>query len=254
MQCPQAMLFDLDDTLAPHLQPVAPAMLQRLLQLVQLMPIAIVTGRDLSRIQTETLSALASSPHASRVYIFPSGSTQGYHCESGQWVRFYAAELSDSDKQTIRTAIEQAVVKTGALEGLPVYGERYVDKGSMLSFAMLGVPLPADVDRTWDPGNARRSALWRSIAQRLPEYDVLMGGVTAIDISRKGVNKSFSVHWLSTELGIPPKDMLFVGDGLFEGGNDAVVVPTGIATRPVTGPEETAGVIDEVLTSCRAQA
>ena len=42
--------------------------------------------------------------------------------------------------------------------------------------------------------------------------------------------------------------MLYVGDGLFEGGNDAVVKETGIPTHAVTGPAETANVIEALLT------
>jgi len=41
--------------------------------------------------------------------------------------------------------------------------------------------------------------------------------------------------------------MLYVGDALKEGGNDSVVIETGIRTQEVSGPQETAKVIEEVL-------
>ena len=40
--------------------------------------------------------------------------------------------------------------------------------------------------------------------------------------------------------------MLYVGDALFHGGNDSVVIPTGIPTRPVQDPDGTAAIIDEL--------
>ena len=41
--------------------------------------------------------------------------------------------------------------------------------------------------------------------------------------------------------------MLYLGDALYAGGNDSVVIPTGIQTRQVNGPDDTAGIIDELL-------
>ena len=41
--------------------------------------------------------------------------------------------------------------------------------------------------------------------------------------------------------------MLYVGDALDEGGNDAVVKETGVQTHAVFGPEETAGLINTFL-------
>ena len=43
--------------------------------------------------------------------------------------------------------------------------------------------------------------------------------------------------------------MLYVGDALEEGGNDSVVIPTGVKTQEVFGPEETAKVIEEILST-----
>ena len=77
-----------------------------------------------------------------------------------------------------------------------------------------------------------------------------MGGMTTVDITHKGINKAYGVRWLSEKLGIPAGEMLYVGDALFEGGNDIVVIPTGIQTRSVSGPPETLAVIEELLKAC----
>src|SRR3989344_11019 len=49
---------------------------------------------------------------------------------------------------------------------------------------------------------------------------------------------------------VEKKDMLFIGDALYEGGNDAAVIPTGIQTRQVSGPEETIIVLKKLNTRC----
>ena len=41
--------------------------------------------------------------------------------------------------------------------------------------------------------------------------------------------------------------MLYIGDALEEGGNDAVVKDTGVPTHQVFGPEETALLITSLL-------
>jgi hypothetical protein len=48
-----------------------------------------------------------------------------------------------------------------------------------------------------------------------------------------------------TEISIP--EMLYIGDALDDGGNDSVVIGTGIKTHEVFGPKETAGIIEEIL-------
>ena len=49
--------------------------------------------------------------------------------------------------------------------------------------------------------------------------------------------------------GISVDEMLYVGDALEEGGNDYVVVETGVRTRAVSGPTEAAEVITDMLES-----
>jgi hypothetical protein len=41
--------------------------------------------------------------------------------------------------------------------------------------------------------------------------------------------------------------MLFVGDALYPGGNDEVVISTGAQTRSTSGPPETNKIIEELL-------
>jgi hydroxymethylpyrimidine pyrophosphatase-like HAD family hydrolase len=48
---------------------------------------------------------------------------------------------------------------------------------------------------------------------------------------------------LLDKLGLQKTDVLFVGDGLFPGGNDYSVYEAGIRTMAVEGPEETMEII-----------
>ena len=49
------------------------------------------------------------------------------------------------------------------------------------------------------------------------------------------------------KLGIEISELTYIGDALFEGGNDAVVKKTGVPTIQTTGPEETFSIIETFL-------
>lgn len=250
MHCPHAALFDLDDTLAESFKSPSPAMLARLVRLLEKMPVAIVTGRDLSWMEHDFLAEIAASPHIARFFLFPEGAAQCLQWTEGAWRYRYDNALDDGERRTIENAALAAADETGVLAGLPVAGERFVQKRAMVAFAALGRPVPHDLKYSWDPGNKRRAALTAAIAEKLPDYDVLMGGATSIDITRKGVNKSLAVGWLAEHLKLAPRDMLYVGDTLFPGGNDAAVIPTGIETRQVASLDETAQILDDLIADC----
>lgn len=250
MQCPKAALFDLDDTLVETFEAPSPEMLQGILRMLDLMPLAIITGRDFPWMESDFLPQMVHSRNIGRFFVFPEGAAQCRWWDGREWKELYGWALTDDERTRIKKAIAECVEETGVLKGLPVFGEQYVDKKAMIAFAALGLEVPRDLKYSWDPGNVRRAKLRDAIAVKLPEYDVLMGGATSTDVTKKGVNKSHGVRWLSEHLHIPPQEMLYVGDALYPGGNDYVVIETGIQTRSTSGPKETLGIIEELLAAC----
>ena len=87
----------------------------------------------------------------------------------------------------------------------------------------------------------------RMMQARLPHLGVLAAGYTSVDVTKKGIDKGYGIHEIKKALHIPIKDMLFVGDALYRGGNDYAVVRTGVDYIPVTGPEQTKDIIRAVL-------
>jgi phosphomannomutase len=77
--------------------------------------------------------------------------------------------------------------------------------------------------------------------------DNLMGGASSIDVTRPGVDKACGIHKLQEVLGIPIKEMIFVGDALFPGGNDEPARKAGATCIKVRDPEETGRVIEAVI-------
>ena len=247
MTLPRAVLFDLDDTLAESFESPSTEMIGRVLLLLVRVPVAIITGRDFPWMAMDFLPRIARSGLTEDFFVFPEGAAQCLKWEGAGWKELYGWSLSDEERVHIERAVRESVEETGVLAGLPIFGEQFVQKRAMVAFAALGRDVPADLKYSWDPGNAKRAALRERIAEKLPQFDVLMGGATSTDVTKKGVNKSYGVRWLSERLSTPASEMLYVGDALYPGGNDYVVIETGIRTRATSGPEETLKIIDELL-------
>lgn len=239
MLTPKAVLFDLDDTLAESFQPPTASMKEKLGRLLHAMPVGILTAAGFGRLEKDFLRDMESSSSISNLYLLPNSSAQAYTWNNG-WNEEYSIVLSKEERHAIRAAIE-SVAKNPDPRAL------ILDKEVEIAYVALGMDAPLSEKRAWDPSQEKRKALKKALDAAIPGYEIRIGGMTTIDITKQGVNKAYGVRWLSERLGIPTTDMLFVGDALYEGGNDAVVISTGIRTQSVTGPDETERIIDLIL-------
>ena len=85
------------------------------------------------------------------------------------------------------------------------------------------------------------------LKEYIPEFEIRTGGTTSIDVTRKGIDKAYGIMQMEKHLGIPRKEMVFVGDDLGPGGNDAPVIATGVEIIEVTGPEHTKRIIRSMI-------
>ena len=74
-----------------------------------------------------------------------------------------------------------------------------------------------------------------------------VGGITTIDITRKGIDKAYGIKQIEKYLGFQKDEMLFIGDALFDGGNDAPVKKTGVESIETTGPAQTMKIIQDLI-------
>ncbi len=250
VNCPRAAIFDLDDTLAESFQPPKPEMVVKLGDLLERIPIAIMTAAGFPRIRDQFISYLAHSPHISQFYIFPNSTAECYMYENGDWKIAYSLALSESDRETIRKAIHEGLAETGIIGERPEHAPEIIDRDAQIALATIGLKASYEEKSAWDPDQEKRKKLIAVLEKKIPQFEILMGGMTTIDITHKGVNKAYGVRWFSEKLGIPASEMLYVGDALYPGGNDQVVIATGIQTRTVSGPPETLKVLDELLLAC----
>jgi len=105
-----------------------------------------------------------------------------------------------------------------------------------------------DEKKKWDSDFTKRKKIKVILDPLIPGFSVRMGGATSIDVTNPGIDKAYGVRKLRDVLGISLKEMIFVGDALFPGGNDYPAEQARVVSIPVRGPHETKRVIGAIIT------
>lgn len=244
-----AAAFDLDSTLAESKSPMTSEMGAKLAMLLSRMPVAIVSGGSWKQFQKQLLPALPKGTDLSRAFFFPVSGGMCFRHDGKVFRAVYDRSLLPKEKKKIMAALMTSMEETGFKEPpAKVWGERIEDRGAQISFSALGQEAPPAEKKAWDPEKRKRGPLHSALTKRLPEgFIARMNAATTIDITRADVSKALAVREFSRLSGVPVKEMLYVGDALFVGGNDEVVKQTGVATRQVLSTRDTAEVIEALL-------
>lgn len=244
---PRAVIFDLDDTLSESGQPPLETVLNKLVALSSRVPVAIISGASFERIERDVGKRLAlTHAHHGNFYVFPETAAQCHHWKNNAWEMAYHFPLPFEERESIKAALNEVVAELRLYESAEDVSW-VVERETSIAFVGVVKGASQAEKKAWDPDGKKRLRLANALQERLPGYEVRIGGSTTIDITRKGMTKAYGVEWLANELNIHPNEMLFIGDAFYEGGNDAVVIPTGIQIHATSGPEETEQLIDKML-------
>lgn len=242
------IVFDIDGTLTPSKAPADKEMIDLLLSLLDKKSIAIIGGGKYSMFQEQLADQMPTADkRLEKLYLFPTNSTAFYRF-NGVWNQIYSYELSNEEKEKINKALKETFSKVNYQPPEKTYGIEIEDRGTQISFSPLGqevvamtgetkgVALKEEWNRKYDPLRQEMRAILQEL---LPEFEVRAGGLTTIDITRKGIDKAFGVRQIAENLGFNIEDMLFVGDAIFPGGNDYAALETGIDYVKVNNPTDT---------------
>ena len=251
MQIPKLIIFDLDGTLAESKQPLTDEMATLVARLLAVTKVAVISGGAFSQFLKQVVAQLPVDANLSRLYILPTSGAALYEYRNDNWDKIYEERLSEKDKDTIEEAMRASATETGLIDfRKPApYGERIEYRGGQVTMSALGQQAPLDEKKKWDPTHAKRHALQEAIAKRLPGFSVGIGGITSIDVAKRGVDKAYGIHQLCERLGIKESEALYVGDELESGGNDEAVYKTDVQTKTVATPAETERFIESLLTA-----
>lgn len=252
----QVIAFDLDGTLAPSKSTLPDRMGLALNQLLDHFQVCVISGGKFGQFETQLLNGLEAAPaKLERLHIMPTCGTQyyTYGMAKGEWQQVYAENFSEAEKKKIITALEEGIDALGYREK-QTWGDIIEDRGSQITFSALGQDIVAELGdegvrlkEVWDPDSSKKNKLRTYVAERIPEFEVRVGGGTSVDITKPGIDKAYGMRKLMAMLEISKEDILFLGDRLQEGGNDYPVKAMGIDSLEVSRWEDTALVLEGIL-------
>jgi len=239
------IVFDLDGTLAQSKSSISDDMSTLLSSLLSVSKVAIISGGDWPQFEKQLLSKLPHDKYLKNLSLLPTSGTKYYEYKSG-WEKRYSEDFTEQEKKKIISSLKNAVDESG-FKAKDVWGEPIEDRGSQITFSALGQQAPLEEKKKWDPDFEKRKKIKEILEPSLPEFSIGLGGTTSIDITKPGIDKAYAMRKLRDILSIKIEEMIFIGDALFDGGNDFPVIETGVATLQVKGPDETKLVIEAII-------
>lgn len=255
------IVFDLDGTLTESKAPLKKDMEKALIALLKTKKVAVIGGGSYEQFQSQFLGHF----HCPRVllsnlFLFPTTSTSFYRYNGG-WKKVYRRVLKNSEKKKILKAFDDAFKTVGYVQPRKVWGKVIEDRGTQMTFSALGQEVVSRLGVTkgvalkeeWHKKNGpMRLKIIRLMSKKLHSFEVRAGGLTSIDVTQKGIDKGYGVKQIEKTLHIPIKRMVFIGDALYRGGNDAAAKKSGIETIATKGPTDTITIIKKILIDSKA--
>lgn len=242
----QLVMFDLDDTLAPSKSPMDDSMVEVFGRLLDRSMACIISGGNFDQFQVQVLDRLGDDVNRANLHLMPTNGTQYVRWDGSEWKTVYAEYLTDDEKQRTLTTLETGARELGLWE-TETWGPVLEDRGSQITFSALGQAAPVDAKKAWDPDGRKKESLRAYAAERLPDLEVRSGGSTSVDVTRKGIDKSYGARRLMEILDLTVDDILFYGDRLDEGGNDRPVMELGITSISVSDWTDTLAKLTALL-------
>ena len=240
------IVFDLDGTLAESKAPIDAEMATLLGALLGFAKVAVISGGNWPQFQKQVLSHLPHDGHLRNLSLLPTCGTKFYRYTQGIGKRSIRKISPRAEKEKIIGSLNKSIAAAGC-KVEKVWGEVIEDRGSQITFSALGQQAPLDEKKTWDPDFAKRKKIKALLDKLIPEFSVRLGGATSVDVTKPGIDKAYGIRKLRDTLGIAIRDMIYVGDALFPGGNDYPAEEAGAASIQVRDPDESKRVIEAII-------
>jgi phosphomannomutase len=241
------IVFDLDGTLAESKSSLDAEMSALLHDLLGIVRVAVISGGDWPQFERQLLSNLPHDERLVNLSLLPTCGTKFYQY-TGHWQKIYSEDFTAGEKEKIKSSLKKAL-EVADFKVVQAWGEVIEDRGSQITFSALGQQAPLEEKEKWDSDFSKRKKIKAILDTFIPEFSVRMGGATSIDVTKPGIDKAYGIKKLRDLLGISLKEMIFIGDALFTGGNDQPVEAAGVVSISVRGPNETK-LVTETIIAC----
>jgi phosphomannomutase len=220
-------------------------MLSLLHELLGVVKVAVISGGAWLQFERQMLSKLPQDDRLANLSILPTCGTEFFQYTS-EWKKLYSEDFTADEKEKITRSVKEAITTAG-FHVERTWGETIEDRGSQVTYSALGQQAPLEEKERWDSDFAKRKKIKAVLDTLIPDFSVRIGGATSIDITKPGIDKAYGIWKLRDILGISLKEMIYIGDALFVGGNDYPAEQAGVSSIPVRDPTETKRVIEAII-------
>jgi len=236
-----AALFDIDNTLTPPRQPITESMVKILDRLC--VPFHVAAGSHLPLLMQQFFEPLYQFGYRKRFDAFLSNGAIHYRCDfaANMLIEVISSfnirkHLGESNYKFLIETLKrtQTLPEFHLSPPIKVLGETIVFRDSMVNFAPIGRVQQEDTEVQLNRKNFVKFDQSKGYRQRIMEHlnnelshliehndlKITLGGQTSFDIGILGKDKTNAV---TTLFNLGFERIVFFGDALFEGGNDAAI-------------------------------
>lgn len=243
-------LFDMDGTLSKSKSPISKEMASILEKILMKKKIGIISGGTWEQFETQVIHKI-NNTYYKNLLILPTTGTQLYFFDeqNNSWKKSYDEALSSDERRLIISSLQNAV-KAAGFSNEKVYGIRFEDRGSQITYSALGSRAPFEEKKQWDIDQEKRKYIISFLPKEIHDhYSITIGGTTSIDITKKNIDKAYAVKKIHDLYNIEYNDMLFFGDKLQSGGNDYPVKKLLSHAIEVSSEEDTYHILHQYTTN-----
>src|SRR3989344_2724252 len=224
------IFFDLDGTLARSRTAMEKEHVPLFLKLTEQFDVLVTSGTVAAKIKVR----LPSSSY----YLFAENGNVAYDRDGRSLWRH---GLSPQQKESVFTLIEKMKqhLDLEVIDQNDLVEEREVQ----IAYSLIGHNEDLEKKESFDPGGKKRQLLLKVFyadieALKKSDIEARIGGTTSIDFIPLLHNKATNIIDLMKKEGWKSCDAIYIGDALYAGGNDEVMMGL-VKTMSVSNPKET---------------
>jgi len=241
------IVFDLDGTLVKSKLPLDREMARLLAGLTGKKKVAIIGGGKLPLFRWQVLEPMEKErPMLENLFLFPTSGAAFYRYRKG-WEKVYELRMAGSEIKKVRNALKTALSRAHFEYPKKRYGILIENRGTQVTFSAAGQLAPLSVKKEWNRESDIRPKIMKELSKLLPGFGIRAGGLTSVDVTKKGVDKGSTIKKFIKFIGAPKRSVLFIGDAIFPGGNDYAALEAGFDCLKVKNPNDTRKIIGKIL-------
>lgn len=229
------IVCDIDGTLANSDVEVDPEMLKIISRLQESHTFVTIGNGNYLHLYNQFIKKYIEEV-GKEIYVYPMGGLECHKITKEGILKLYSNELTNEEKYKIVRAISDLIKENNIV---PDTLDQIEDRGSMIVFSVLGRKADKELKKNYDPnGEKRKKFIEEYFKEKLPEFEMKIGGTTTIDFTKKGYTKAFGIKKIKEMFNCEFEDIIFFGDNLGEHGNDFPVKEF-VDVIEVRSPEDT---------------